>query len=211
MPDDAFEEATDTDLGRRIRDGDPAALADFLERHRDGLLAFLKSISSERLRSVVEPQDLFQDLSAAALTGLKTAPLEDYTALQWLRQIARRRVIDSHRYHFGAQRRDAGRQRSIHAAADGDGARGIEAMIVSSMTSPTAAVSRDIRTNRLREAIDSLPQQQRDVVRMRYIDGMPTKQIAEALGKSDVAVRVLLSRTMRTLEQQLVDVRPTPR
>jgi RNA polymerase sigma-70 factor (ECF subfamily) len=35
------------------------------------------------------------------------------------------------------------------------------------------------------------------------VDGLPTKEIAERLGKSDVAVRVLLSRTVQKLQQLL--------
>jgi RNA polymerase sigma-70 factor (ECF subfamily) len=38
---------------------------------------------------------------------------------------------------------------------------------------------------------------------------MPTKQIAEQLGKTDVSIRVLLSRSMRQLEKQLEANRPT--
>ena len=44
---------------------------------------------------------------------------------------------------------------------------------------------------------------------MRYAEGLPTKEIAQKLGKTDVAIRVLLSRSMRLLEKKLEDVRPT--
>ena len=43
---------------------------------------------------------------------------------------------------------------------------------------------------------------------MRYAEGMSTKSIAEKLGKTDVATRVLLSRSMRQLEKLLEDMRP---
>jgi DNA-directed RNA polymerase specialized sigma24 family protein len=42
-------------------------------------------------------------------------------------------------------------------------------------------------------------------MRMRYVDGLATKEIAERLGKSDVAVRVMLSRTVQKLQQLLGD------
>jgi RNA polymerase sigma-70 factor (ECF subfamily) len=86
---------------------------------------------------------------------------------------------------------------------------GLEQLLAASMTSPSAAVSQDIRMNRMQQAIESLPDEQRDAIRMRYAEGLPTKQIAEKLGKTDVAVRVLLSRSMRQLERQLEDVKPT--
>ena len=63
----------------------------------------------------------------------------------------------------------------------------------------------------MQEAIEALSTEQRDVIRMRYAEGMPTKEIAEKTGKTDVAVRVMLSRSMRQLEKQLEDVKPSPR
>ena len=77
------------------------------------------------------------------------------------------------------------------------------------MTSPSAAVSRDIRMVRMNEAVDGLSDEQKAAVRMRYAEGLPTKEIAQKLGKTDVAIRVLLSRSMRLLEKKLEDVRPT--
>jgi RNA polymerase sigma-70 factor (ECF subfamily) len=164
------------------------------------------------LLAVVEVDDLIQEVSSAALTGLSTAPLDQYDPYQWLQQIARRRVVDAHRFHFDAQRRDVNRQQSINAKATGGGdstSMGLEALLSASMTSPSAAVSRDIRMMRMNEAISELSDEQKTAVRMRYADGKPTKEIAKALGKTDVAIRVLLSRSMRVLEKQLEDVRPT--
>jgi len=126
-----------------------------------------------------------------------------------LKQIARRRVVDAHRYHFDAKRREAGKQQSIHtpqgAAPDG---LSLEQLLSASLTSPSAAMSQDNRINRMQMAILELSDEQQKAIRMRFVDGLATKQIAEALGKSDVSVRVLLSRSMRDLEKLLQDVKP---
>ncbi len=200
------------DLETRVKQGDAEALAKFIDVHRDRLAGFIRSITGEHLLAVVEVDDLIQEVSSAALTGLSTAPLDQYDPYQWLQQIARRRVVDAHRFHFDAQRRDVNRQQSINAKATGGGdstSMGLEALLSASMTSPSAAVSRDIRMMRMNEAISELSDEQKTAVRMRYADGKPTKEIAKALGKTDVAIRVLLSRSMRVLEKQLEDVRPT--
>jgi len=196
----------------RIKQRDSVALAELIHQQRDRLAGFVRSITGEHLLAVVEVDDLVQEVSAAALAGLPTAPLDEYEPMQWLQQIARRRVVDAHRFHFDAQRRDVSRQQSIHGNASGGGgqsAMGMEALLAASMTSPSAAVSRDIRMVRMNEAIAELSEEQKNAVRMRYAEGKPTKEIAQILGKTDVAVRVLLSRSMRILEKQLEDVRPT--
>jgi RNA polymerase sigma-70 factor (ECF subfamily) len=205
-----MDASEDSPLTPRIKQRDAEALASFIEQNRAQLAGFLRSITGEHLLAVVEIDDLLQEVSTAALTGLPTAPLDEYEPMQWLQQIARRRVVDAHRFHFDAKRRDAGRRRSLHAAGTADSsAMGLEQLLALSMTSPSAVVSRDIRVSRMQQAIEELSEEQKTAVRMRYAEGLPTKQIAEKLGKSDVAVRVLLSRCMRQLEKHLQDVKPT--
>lgn len=197
-------------LAERVKARDAQALAELIDAERNRLVGFTKSIMSAKLLSMVEPEDLIQEVAAAALAGLETAPLDRYEPIQWLQELCRRRVVDAHRFHFGAQRRDAGRVQSMHAAGD-DGAGGFEAFLAASITSPSAAFSRDVRVQRMHEAVGDLSDEARTAIHMRYAEGLPTKEIAAKLGKTDVAIRVLLSRSVRVLEQQLDDVRPTDR
>jgi RNA polymerase sigma-70 factor (ECF subfamily) len=199
------------DLTERIRAGDCDALAEFIQLHHSQLCGFVRSITGEHLLAVVEVNDLVQEIATTALAGLESAPLDQYTPMEWLQQLARRRVIDAHRFHFDAQRRDANRQQSLHGGGAGNdiAAGGLEALLAASMTSPSAAFSRDVRVMRMQQAIENLNPEQQQAIRMRYGEGLPTKIIAEKLNKTDVAVRVLLSRSMRQLEQMLADVRPS--
>jgi RNA polymerase sigma-70 factor (ECF subfamily) len=197
-------------LVERVKARDAQALAELIDAERNRLVGFTKSIMSAKLLTMVEPEDLIQEVAAAALAGLETAPLDRYEPIQWLQELCRRRVVDAHRFHFGAQRRDAGRVQSMHAAGD-DGAGGFEAFLAASITSPSAAFSRDVRVQRMHEAVGDLSDEARTAIHMRYAEGLPTKEIAAKLGKTDVAIRVLLSRSVRVLEQQLDDVRPTDR
>lgn len=208
-----MEDADAQALIDQIKSRDADALARYVEAERPRLLRFVRSLMSDKLAAMVEPDDLVQEIAATALSGLPTAPLDRFEPFEWLQELARRRVVDAHRFHFGAQRRDAGRQQSMHGAG-GDNevaGGGFEAVLAASITSPTAAFSRDVRVQRMHEAVDGLSDEQQAVIRMRYAEGKPTKEIASLLGKTDVAVRVLLSRSVRVLEKQLEDVRPSDR
>lgn len=196
-------------LVERIRNCDLNALAVYIEQNRGLLIGFIRSITGTRLLSVIEIDDLLQEVSTTAIQGLPTAPLSEYEPMQWLQQIARRRVVDAHRFHFDAKRRDAGKQQSIHAPSTGSDEMGLEQLLAASMTTPSAAMSQNNRLSRMHMAIEQLSEEQKSAVRMRYVDGLATKQIAEKLGKTDVAVRVLLSRSMRELEKLLQDVKPS--
>ena len=55
------------------------------------------------------------------------------------------------------------------------------------------------------DALAELPESDREALRLRYVEGLPTKEIAAKLGKSDGAVRVMLSRAVDKLQQMLGD------
>jgi RNA polymerase sigma-70 factor, ECF subfamily len=150
----------------------------------------------------VEPDDVFQETSAEAVRALATAEFGDREPFSWLCQIAERRIIDLHRRFFGAQKRDAGREVPLAAGSDTRQA-GLINMLVASMTTPSQAFSRNAREARLQEALEKLPAEQREALRLRYVESLPSKQIAERLGKSDAAVRVMLTRSLKKLHELL--------
>jgi RNA polymerase sigma-70 factor (ECF subfamily) len=49
-------------------------------------------------------------------------------------------------------------------------------------------------------ALNRLPEEQRRMLELRYVVGLSTKETAEALGKSEVATRVALSRSFNKLK-----------
>ena len=86
---------------------------------------------------------------------------------------------------------------------------GLEQLLAASFTTPSAAVSQDIRLTRMQQALGQLSEEQQAAIRLRYVDGLNTKDIAARLNRTDVAIRVLLSRSVRQLETLLQDVKPT--
>jgi RNA polymerase sigma-70 factor (ECF subfamily) len=119
--------------------------------------------------------------------------------------VAERRIVDAHRHHFDAQKRAAGKERALDAPAGGNGEGGLVNMLVKSMTTPSAAFSRNAREARLQEAIAGLKEDQREAIRLKYLENRPSREIAELLGKSDAAIRVMLTRTMKQLHELLVE------
>ena len=83
------------------------------------------------------------------------------------------------------------------------GQAGLINILVASMTSPSQAFSRNQREYRVLQAIEQLADEHRDVLRMRYVEGLPSKEIAAQIGKSDAAE---LAGNLASLFEQL-DVR----
>jgi RNA polymerase sigma-70 factor (ECF subfamily) len=189
-------------LLQRLRGGDAAALGEFLDRHRPQLLAYIDRNLGAPLRSKVEPQDVFQELSVSALNALPRTDLSGRDPFGWLCQLAEQRIIDAHRKFFGAQKRAAGRELPLHGPAEGpEGEGGLIDLLVASLTTASEAFSRDQRQLRLQAALATLPAEAREALQLRYVNGLPTREIAQQLGKTDGAVRVLLTRSVQKLQQ----------
>ena len=120
-------------------------------------------------------------------------------------QLAEQRIIDAHRHHVTAQKRSTAREVSAEAPSGGHDPFDFINLLAASMTSPSQAFSRDQKEFRLQQAVASLSADQREAVRLRYVEGWPTKEIAEHLDKTDGAIRVLLTRTLARLQELLSD------
>lgn len=188
-------------LLKGISEGSVDSLAQFLDVNQKPLMAFISRRLGDALRKKVEVEDIFQEVSAEAVRTITPEWPGDREPFSWLCHVAERRIVDAHRHHFEAQKRDAGKERALEARSPGGQEIGMVNMLVKSMTTPSAAFSRNAREARLQDALQQLKEDQREAIRLKYIENKPSKEIAEALGKSDAAVRVMLTRTMKQLHE----------
>lgn len=178
-------------------------LAAFIESHRRQLLAYADRNIGPALRTRVEPEDIVQEVVVSALSAIDQFQAEGRDPFRLLCQLAEQRIIDAHRHHVGAQKRSAAREVSMDAPVVGGDGFGFINMLVASITSPSQAFSRDQKEFQLQQAIAELNDEQREILRLRFVEGLPTKDIAERIGKSDGAIRVTLTRTVAHLQEIL--------
>ena len=193
-------EEQDAELVAKIRARDANALGEFISARRFQLLAYIERRLGPGLRKKVESEDMLQELSAEAIRSLPVIDLAERDPFSWLCQLAERRIIDAHRRFFGAQKRDAEREVSLGTGGQSEHAAIID-LLVASLTTPTQALSRQGRESRLFQALAELPDEQREALRLRYVEGLASKEIAARLGKSDGSVRVMLTRALGRLQQ----------
>lgn len=192
----------DTKILDALRSGDEAALVTFLQANEHSLLAFIRSRIGSQLQKKIEPEDVLQEVSIEAVRVLGQTDLSTWDPLQWLFQISERKIIDAHRRFFASQKRDAGREAALPAGTE---AAGLANLLAASMTTPSQAFSRDQRQLAMMAALETLPDEQREALRLRYLVGLPSKEIAQKFGKSDGATRVMISRALSKLQNMLVE------
>lgn len=176
--------------------------AERLEAYRAPLLAFIERKMGIAIRHKLEPHDIYQEVSVETLRVVRDSGLEMPDPFPWLCEQAERRIIDAYRRHFGAKKRDARRERGLQGGTRDEG---FLQVLAQTMTTPSQACLRDERKSRLHGAIEALSEVPREAIRLRYVEGLPTKEIAQLLGRTDGAVRVLLTRTLRDLQATLGD------
>jgi len=124
-------------------------------------------------------EDLMQETFSKAFQHLPKFQIRGYSYLTYLITIAHNILINYYRKH-----------KLISLEEIGD----VPLQI-------TNTVDRKIEAEKLWKAVQSLSVLERDVILMRYQKEMPIKEIAKVIGKTENAVKLLLSRTRKKLLQ----------
>jgi RNA polymerase sigma-70 factor (ECF subfamily) len=185
-------------LLQRVADGEDAARDELLERYRGRLRRMVAVRFDPRLAARVDPSDVVQETLAEAAVlldrYLHERPLPFYP---WLRQMAQRRLVELHRRHVRAHRRTVTREEGAAGWPDGS-AVALAERLIGRLSSPSAQLHREERRARVRTALAALPETDREVLVLRVLEGLSTRETAAVLNASEVAVR---SRQVRALER----------
>lgn len=184
------------------RPTDAVTLGQFIQTRRLQLLSYIRRNLGAALARKVEVDDVLQEVTLEALRRVEELKTSDRDPFGWLCQIAEYRLIDIHR-HFGAQKRAAHREVEFDAPGGDSRQTPMVNLLIASLTSPSQAFSRDQKEFRLQAMLAELPEESRQALHLRYVDGLATKEIAERLGKTDGAIRVLLTRSLQKLQSLL--------
>ena len=192
------DEAALEQIVEQVRAHDSAALVQFIELRRPQLLAFVRRSLSEVLARRVEPEDILQEASLSAVQSLGEMDLSQRDPFSWLCHLCERKIIDAHRHHVAAQKRSAAREVGL---SSGDSRpAGFFDLLAASLTSASQAFSRNQKELRLLMALEQLPEASREVLRLRYVEGLPSREIARRMDRTDGAIRVLLTRSVSRLQ-----------
>jgi RNA polymerase sigma-70 factor (ECF subfamily) len=176
----------------RARQGDRQALGELLESYRPYVRALGKNLGHERLRARFGDSDLAQDvvlLAIRSFDSFRGSTVAELTG--WLREIVHSSVGHKVRDHLGAGKRAAGREQAGAATID----------LMDPGTSPSGKAVREEEAGELTEALAQLPEDMRQVLIWRHVDGLPHADIAERMGRSVLAVRALYTRALRQLRE----------
>jgi RNA polymerase sigma factor (sigma-70 family) len=169
-------------------------IAEAVERDEPRLRSFIR----KRVLDLGDAEDVLQDVFYELTSAYRMMkPAEEMTA--WLFRVARNRITDLFRRRKAVSLNEA--------VDDEDGARELEDLLPSPDAGPDAMYARTVLMDALDDALEELPEEQREVFVGHELLGRSFKEMAEESGMS---VNTLLSRkryAVLHLRERLQEIR----
>lgn len=170
------------DLIRRAQEGEPSIVGELYEHYQRGIYRYL----FYRVGDMQTAEDLTSEVFLRMIEKLPNYSGRSLTFKAWLFQIARNLSID----HY----RRMNIRKDVQLADDypegGD--------------EPLEMITKDLTSEKLYHALVELPENQRDVIIMRFVVGMPVREVAQSLHKSENSVKGLQRRALMSLRDILI-------
>ena len=168
----------------RARTGDQTALADIYDWYMPRIYRYAMA----RLGNPAEAEDLTQEVLLKMLGAIGDFRWKDVPFSSWLFRIAHNQIAT----HF---RRNAQRGGPVAALSED---------MVDFRDGPATAVEAMLTLEEVRQATETLPEAQRDVIVLRFAVGLTITETAKALGKRENNVKALQHKAVAKLQRILV-------
>ncbi|MFK7778784.1 MAG: sigma-70 family RNA polymerase sigma factor [Gimesia sp.] len=177
--------------------GNQDAIGLLLDRHRPYLNMLTQRAVDGRLQARIGDSDLVQQTCLSALKHFEKFDGKDIAQfIAWLRKIHERNIQDAIRKHLGAEKRSINKEREPEAGANDPGLFHLKTL------SPSQRMIQAEDAVRLAEVMSSLPEDQREAVRLRHLEGWSLAELEQHFDRSETAVASLIKRGLEKLRKQ---------
>ncbi len=181
MTDSGGPHPSDAELIARAQAGEVQAFGDLYERYLDPIYRYIRS----RVDLDADAEDLCEAVFMRSFEALERYEEKGHAYSAYLYRLARNLLVDHYR---------AGRLELDLERADQDGR---------ASTNIDQQLEQREQLRSIADAIASLPEDYREVIRLRVVLEFPTSTVAEWMERSPGAVRVLLHRALTALREDL--------
>jgi len=186
--------ADEVELIEQARAGDEAALGSLLDLRRAPLRQIAENGLPDRLKARVDASDIVQQTCLSVFRQIAGFQGRDPAQFEaWVRQIHERNIQNAIRDQLRTQKRGDGREEALEG----------KELDESGQISPSGHAMQREEAFRLATLLNRLPQEERDVLRLRYILGRTLADIAKELQLTREAVIWRMQQGMKRLRQWL--------
>jgi RNA polymerase sigma-70 factor, ECF subfamily len=183
------------------RAGSAEHLGQLLELYRRYLRLLARVEIGQSLQAKVDASDLVQDTLLEAHRHFSTFQgISETQFLCWLRQIMAANLANLLRRYLGTQGRDVRLERELNIRLD-QSSQLLDRGLADRGSSPSQQASRREQAVLLADALDQLPEDYREVLVLRHLEGLTFPEVAERMGRSLDSVEKLWVRGLAQLRQ----------
>ncbi|MDJ0974520.1 MAG: sigma-70 family RNA polymerase sigma factor [Planctomycetota bacterium] len=189
------EPASTAVLAHRLREGDQEAFDRLFVIAAERLRIYAEVRLGPALRKRMEPDDIIQEAYLSAWQSRdRFVYRDDLSFTHWICRVAENRIRAAAEHHGAKKRTPPG------AAHDPEHVR---SLIGTSRTGPVSAADRRESTLRMQAALEALAPELRDVLLMRFFEGLTLDDIAHRVGCSPSTARRRLAEGTQQLGAHL--------
>ena len=181
------------ELVRRAIIGDGTAFTELWDTHFEGLRAYLKSAMKSLDDFYID--DICSRSFEKAFRQIRSFDPSKSQFSTWLRTIAHNTALDT----IDAETR--ARSRLVSLDKEGDHSGAIIDVLGDEAATPLEQIVKEEDAEKLEGYIEGLPELYRAIARMRLLDGLQYKEIAEELGMELNTVRTRIRRAKGMIEE----------
>lgn len=182
-----------------LQQGDAAAQGEVLLRYEPWLKLLARIQIDARFQGKFAESDIVQQTLLEACRDLpKFRGHTEAELLAWLRQILAHVLAHEIRRYHGTQQRDISRELSLEEALT-QSSKCLGDMLAISGSSPSVKAEQREQELILADVLAKLPDDHREVIILRNLEGLSHEAVAERMGRSVGAVRMLWIRALAQL------------
>ena len=186
--------------------GDPESLGILLSNCNNYMKVLSQGKLDTRVRSRVSASDVVQESLLEAhrdFSKFTGNSLAEFTG--WLRAILLNNISRTVEVHLLAAKRDVRRERSLDAVSEGfnQSHSRLEFLLSDHRSSPSAHAVQHESLMQMADAIAHLPPPYNEVIVLRHIEGLPFDLVAQRLGRTVGATRMLWMRAIGRLRDAM--------
>jgi len=166
-------------LVKRAIGGDFAAFGNLYGIYLDRIYRYV----FYQVKDKMTAEDITEEVFLKAWKAINSCKGKEQTFSSWLYRIAHNRVIDI----FRSQRKE----------------RTVEMETVAELNQPAVEIETELDHQEILNNLTDLPPNQRQVIILKFIEGLDNQEIGRIIGKSQGAIRVLQTRALAKLREKL--------
>ena len=186
----------------QLRENREEALAKFFSLVRERLKPIVHFRLDYRLNGRVSESDVIQDTYVRAAQRIDSY-LEKPTMpfFVWLRLEVQQQLIDIHRHHFGAEKRDIRREVAMAKPKSDQTSMAIAAHLVAQLTSVSQLFEKAEQIASVEKSLADMNELDREVIALRHFEELSNIETAEVLGIQPAAASKRYLRALKRLRE----------